>query len=288
MKSYILKSLGLLAVLTCVSCSDDDSSDPITLDTYVSTPNTGGKSPVKGISRTGTFKDAYDWTFEYNVNGNMIAATSVRRNSPDGNDSSYDYTITYGTDNIVVATTAEHQMEFIVSNTVNMLEKAKSGNTEYHYFYEDGRLKSWLLTYYNFGFNASTRSDARADFFWSNGNLEKIVHTPFIIKPEETVTYTFEYNNQRNDNGILPELCTEAWGCKGFEFLHYAGLLGKPTTNLVNKITITDTKEPSNDKTYTFSDFNYYNDATYNLKHYTYQYHSDSATPSYAVVTYGY
>ncbi len=286
MKSNILKCIGLLAVLTLTACSDDDT-DPVTIDEHITTPNSGGKSPVKSIERSGSFKDAYDWTFKYTEKGKMFAADGVRENAPDGNDASYSYEIVYGTDKVVVSNTAGDVLEFTVNNTNYMIATAKSKDREYRYTYADGRLAGWDLLTYDTGFNTTSRLDSKAEMVWDNGNLKKVIYTPFTVNESETVTYELEYTTLLNENGILPEVNSEALGCKGFEFVYYAGMFGKATKNLVNKITVTDVKEPSNNATYLFADYTFNNnDGSNNLKHFNYRLESEPT--KIAIVSFGY
>ncbi len=254
MKSLILKSLGLLAVLSLVSCSSDD--DP-NIDYYIHTPNLEDKSPVRSITRSGFVKEAYDWTFEYNSNGNMTSAKSVYKDASGVVGQDNEYYISYGSSNVSVRTTAANPMQFSV-NDACLLATAKSGNTEYRYNYDmDGRLIGWSSVNYNTGFDETSTNAAKAELLWDNKNLKSVTYTPLTNIPDDYIRYEFEYTDEWNDNGILPEIDTKALGCKGFEFMYYAGMMGKATGNLIDCVVVTYSKDPAKNISYKYDGYRY-------------------------------
>lgn len=75
-------------------------------------------------------------------------------------------------------------------------------------------------------------------------------------------TYTFEYTQDDNVNGLLPETASKIMGCEGFEYIYYAGLLGRGTQNLVKSITVKHSKEEEETVYEFFYNFDYNQNVT--------------------------
>ncbi len=285
MRTLILKSLSLLAVLSLTSCSGDD--DP-TIDNFINTPNMSGK-PVKSITRSGFVKEAYDWTFEYNSNGKMTEAQSVYKDASGTETVGKQYTISYSTSNVTVETTSDKLMQFSI-NDAYLLSTVKSGDVEYRYRYDmDGRLIGWTqVTYDDDGFHESSRNSAEAKLVWDNLNLISVTYTPLTKVPDDYIIYEFEYTDKWNDNGILPEIDTKALGCKGFEFMYYAGMLGKSTKNLVDRVSVVYSKDSTKNMTYKFGGYRYQEqNNSRNLASFNFE-PENSANSEITIVTFGY
>ncbi len=285
MKSLLYKPFSVLVALTILSsCSGDDDT---TIDKYINTPNFDGSLSVSSIKRSGVSQNAYDWTFEYNSKGNMVNAKSTLQDPLEIAGVENVYRISYGTSNVSVWTSADNPVQFSV-NDACLLATAKSGNTEYSYFYnEEGRLMGWKSVNYNTGFDETSTNASKAELLWDNGNLVTVVYTPLVNIPDEYITYHLEYGSEWNDNGILPEIDTKALGCRGFEFMYYAGMLGKATKNLISRVMVTYSKDTAKNCSYKYEGYQYgEHDMKRNLKSFNYK--SEDAPDQVTVVTFGY
>ena len=248
MKKIFYAPLLSVAVLMFSSCSDSDSP---TLASNIYTPNSSGFSSVKSISRSGVFDDSYDWDFYYR-NDNMIEAYSRLATGISGQYEGKEiyYKLKYGTRDVTVRTNGD-AVDLILQNA--LVSQAVSGNTTYSYNYSMGYLTSWNVIYKNSGFGEETTKGASSVITWNDGNISSIVYIPSADASNKFYTYTFQYSNELNNNGLMPEVASRALGCFGLEYLYYSGMLGRGTKNLVKSVTVENSMDPDDVVTYTFN-----------------------------------
>ncbi len=248
MKKIFYAPLLSVAVLMFSSCSDSDSP---TLASNIYTPNSSGFSSVKSISRSGVFDDSYDWDFYYR-NDNMIEAYSRLATGISGQYEGKEiyYKLKYGTRDVTVRTNGD-AVDLILQNA--LVSQAVSGNTTYSYNYSMGYLTSWNVIYKNSGFGEETTKGASSVITWNDGNISSIVYIPSADASNKFYTYTFQYSNELNYNGLMPEVASRALGCFGLEYLYYSGMLGRGTKNLVKSVTVENSMDPDDVVTYTFN-----------------------------------
>ncbi len=240
MKKLIRNSFVALVIIALSSCSDDDNKTSVA--NRITTPNTSGYNKLVSVERAGSFQNMYAWKFGYRGN-NLIQATSTLQHSNDmqseGNKANY--TLSYGEKNVGISTNSVPMS--VTLNEEALVSKATSGNTTYNYSYTGGYLTSWKVLYQNNGFGGSSTKGASAELSRTvNGNITEIKYTPSADALDVYDIYTFEYTPEDNVNGLLPEAISNVMGCEGFEYIYYAGLLGRSTQNLIKSITIKHSK----------------------------------------------
>ncbi|MCM1311438.1 MAG: DUF4595 domain-containing protein [Bacteroides sp.] len=241
MKKLIRQSFAALAAIIALSaCSDDDNKASVA--NRITTPNTSGYSKLVSVERAGSFQNMYAWRFGYSGN-NLVQAVSTLQHSNDmqseGNKANY--SLSYGERTVGISTNGVPMS--VALNEEALVSKATSGNTTYNYSYTGGYLTSWKVLYQNNGFGGSSTKGATAELSRTvNGNITEIKYTPSADAPDIYYTYSFEYTQDDNVNGLLPEAISKVMGCEGFEYIYYAGLLGRGTQNLVKSITVTHSK----------------------------------------------
>lgn len=256
MKGKLIHFAMMLGTAAFISaCSDGHS---FSVAERISTPNVQGAHSVKRISYTGYYDEVYNWSFTYS-NGVMTTATSRQSIA---NNQEVGYTLTpqlvyrlgYGSSDVSVNVTSSAGNDKVKLTLTNFLvASAVSGNTTYHYSYADGRLAAWNVTYENSGFAGQPAKGSSASISWTtDGNIEEIRYVPSTDANHKYYTYRFEYSTARNVNGLLPEKISRAFGCESFEYLYYAGLLGRGTTNLPSSLTITYSMDEEQTETYEF------------------------------------
>lgn len=103
-------------------------------------------------------------------------------------------------------------------------------------------------------------------FTWVNGNLTEMVNkyeeSEYGMTFSETTTYTFEYNDNTADNPN-PGIFFEGMDYELYDFMWYAGLLGKHTKNIPTKITRKSVEKENGEITYEYS-WSEIVDVTYN------------------------
>ncbi len=250
MRTSILKSFALMAVVALTACSDDDDSRSIA--DFIHTPNAPAASKIYTVERSGYFKDAYDWNFKYDGN-NLDEAYAKYTGGVLSQDASrfFEYELKYGANNVKVKTSGEDVALNVTSE--GLLTKAKSGNTTFEYHYADGCLIAWKSTFHNTGFNGSVTKGESAVLKWENGNITKITYVPNTDAEHKIYTYDITYYDEYlNNNGVMLEVDSKVMGCKGAEFFYYAGLLGKATKNLVSKVVVTYSVDETENVTYLY------------------------------------
>ena len=260
MKLSLFKSLlSIFSLSILFSCSGDDHE--VSLSDFIMTPNTKTANRLTSVSRSGYFENAYSWNFVYDRK-NLKSATSVLENGISGEESPMlKYSLSYGSREVKVSTSGEPVVLRVGGD--GLLVSATSGNTTFNYSFSDGRLIAWNSLYQIHGFNGQVTKGEDAVFTWHDGNLTKIIYTPSTDAGNKYFIFEIGYyDNELNSNGLLPELVSEAMGCKGAEYLYYAGMLGKPTTNLVKSIKISHSTDESENASYTFHYETNMNDVT--------------------------
>lgn len=281
MKFCLFKSvLSTFALLMLFSCSGDDHE--VSLSDFIMTPNTKTANRLTSVTRSGYFESAYSWNFVYNRK-NLKSATSVLQYGNTGEETEpLKYSLSYGSREVKVSTSGEPVALRVGSD--GLLSSASSGNTTFNYSYSDGKLIAWNSLYQIHGFNGVVTKGADAVLTWRDGNLQKIVFTPVTDAANKFYTFEFTYYGDKlNNNGLLPELISEAMGCKGAEYLYYAGMLGKSTTNLVKTMAVTHSTDVEKNASYSF----YYEQNMYDVTLCSYQ-KDGVAGGRPVIVTYGY
>ncbi len=238
---YALCAAGIAAGL--MACSDDSPANIL----QPQLPAMGG-SAVRSITHLGSMTSCYDWTFTYS-GGRLVTGSGTVRDASSDIDGSYAYTsnLTYG-NNKVNITHSKGETITAVLNTQGYIEQLKVNRNTYEFSYIDGRLSGWSRTIFenSFGQAATYRSSATLNY--QNGNFSSIVYSE---SGKTVATLTFTPSAIVNFNGLLPEGIGKELGMLGFEHLYYAGLLGRPTTNLVQSIT--STSETNADMNFTLN-----------------------------------
>lgn len=226
-----LTTLLLFAlVVSLQSCSDDSPG-------YIIKPSlpSDGSSPVRQIRFNGSLMECYDWTFNY-VDGRMLSAKSTMRNPDASLDRkySYDFSLVYGPTSVALTNQTNRVSLSATLNLQNYIEKLQEGENRYFFSYTNGYLTSWQkeeVVTNSVGQTTIYRSSAVLTY--TGDNLSKIVYTGVDEKP---LTLLFTPSTEANPNGLLPAVGTREMGCLGFEYLYYAGMLGRPSRNLVQKV----------------------------------------------------
>ncbi|MBQ8736414.1 MAG: DUF4595 domain-containing protein [Bacteroidaceae bacterium] len=254
------KSLVILAVLGFASCSDDDSSP--TVAPLINTPNVTGYSKLTSVERSGVFVNKCAWNFVYKGENLSSAVSTLQHSSNlETEGKKTNFSLTYG-ENYVGVKTDGSQISLTLNEDV-LVDKAMSGNTTYNYSYTGGYLTSWNVVYKNDGFAGSSTKGAMAEIGRSlTGNITSIKYTPSADAAEDYYLYSFEYDDQLNYNGLLPECLSTELGCDGFECLYYAGLFGNGTRNVMKSMEVTHSKREDYHVKY---DFNYNTDGYGNI-----------------------
>jgi hypothetical protein len=241
----LINHLGILACtamvcLTTACGSDDDNNNnqPRQTISFI-TPNTNGNI-VKSIEYNGNFREAYDWNFSY-YNGNLSYASGNYRDSSEY-EFPYSAQIIYQSNTININTTTSKpnatssdrdriSTSDIVIGNDGFIHSMKIGQYQYKFEYNfNGCLNKWEVIKSGTGLpgtNEIRKSYANLNYN-SNGSLAEIIYTDNDAAPQNKCTVTFTYDNTKpNINGILPEGALKELGFFGFEYLYYAGALGK-------------------------------------------------------------
>ncbi len=228
-----LCGLALLAT----SCGGDDGPAPL----KPQLPATAG-SPVRSITHYGAQSSSFDWTFNY-ANQRLTQATGTRRDANPADDRKFTYTskLTYGHNSLTVSNNSEEKVT-VTLNMQNYIERMTVNSNEYKFYYADGRIIRWEKTIYETTFGQAKKYESSANITYEGGNFAGITYTDADKIP---VTLTFVPDTKVNFNGILPVGISDELGMWGIEHLYYAGLLGRPTANLVKSVKVTCPDDPS-------------------------------------------
>lgn len=221
--------MAATAISVCSSCSDDDGPAPLR-----PTLPAADSKPLRSVSHMGDVVSTYDWKFYYE-GGRLVSADGVVRDPNADVDKTYSYTsrLSYGPFSVNVSNTSGEKVK-VSLNASGYIEKMEVNRNIYEFRYMDGRLCGWNSTIFedSFGHVSQYRSSATIEYM--NGDLSRIVYTGPDDRP---MTLSFAPSELFNRNGLLPVAVTKEMGCLGFEHLYYAGLLGRPTIHLVQRVT---------------------------------------------------
>lgn len=239
-KCLLFPSIFLFALS---SCSDDE--EPAMRPTLPA----DGAASVKSITHLGNVMSTYDWTFSYS-DGRLYAAQGTMRDPSPEIDRSFSYTsqLSYGPWNVGVYNSSGENVQLQLSSQ-GYIERMTVNRNIYEFQYRDGRLSGWNKTIFENSFGQVEQYKSSATITYDNGNLAKI---DYVGVDNEAVTLTFTTSSMSNGNGLLPEGISQELGCLGFEHLYYAGLLGRPTNNLVQRVNFTHSRNPELDYTLDF------------------------------------
>lgn len=225
--------------LASVGCGGDDGP---TLQPIKPQLPAAESNPVKQIRHQGDVTSCYDWTFTYDQ-GRLVKATGLMRSSDSQNDGAYKYTsnLSFFPEYVQVSNSSGEQTQLQL-NVLGHIKHMSVNKNQYDFEYVDGRLVKWEKTAVESSMGQILSYKSSATIEYMNGNFSKICY----VGPDGAkVTITFTTTDLQNRNGVLPELIGRELGCLGFEHLYYAGLLGRPSSNLVRSISYTNDKDSS-------------------------------------------
>lgn len=226
-----LLTLACTIMLGLTACSDDDAPEAI----KPTLPAPEGMN-VRTISYVGAFTDCYDWTFSYN-SGRMLNATSVlhQAGSESDNGLTTKFSLSYNNKGVSLKNTTKGVSFPTQLNSLFHIEKMTEGEDVYTFNYTDGLLSSWRKKVVKTSsMGGTTTMETKGEITYdANGDLKKVVYT---AEQGQQAIVLFTLSDKENICGLLPPFATKELGCAGFEYLYYAGLLGRPTAHLVERI----------------------------------------------------
>lgn len=227
-----------LILFGLTACSDDEQ--PAMRPTLPA----DGAATVRSITHLGDVLTGYDWNFTY-ADGRLVSANGVMRDPDPALDRSFTYTsqLSYGPWNVNVYNSSGEQVALQLS-TQGYIERMTVNRNIYTFYYRDGRLTGWSKTVFENSFGQVQQYRSSATISYDNGDISRI---DYVGADDEPVTVLFTSSPLSNRNGILPEGVGQEMGCLGFEQLYYAGLLGRPTTHLVERVTFNYSEHPERD-----------------------------------------
>ena len=203
-----------------------------------------GAARVQRISHLGTTPNAYDWTLNYSATHLTSAECKLVGNASN----SYKSSLTYGASSVTIANTAGLNMTAAL-NGDGCIEQLMVNKDEYYFTYENGRLVGWHKVMRDANF-ADKAASASAELVYQDGDLVSIVYAENNDAP---TVVTLTPSTHPNTNGLLPAVLSRYMGCFGFEHLYYAGMLGKPTSHLVQGAIIDGLGDDDYEIAYTYS-----------------------------------
>lgn len=221
-------ALSLLLVVLLSGCSDGDK--PILQPAL---PAVNGQN-VRSITHLGGVTQTYDWQLTYTGSRLTRASGTVRDPSP-ALDRSFSYTSTlaYQQHGVTVTNSSTEKTQLTI-NAQGFVDQMTVNRNIYRFTYNaSGQLSGWESILFEDSFGQVRQFRSSATITYQNGNLATIIYTDADNTP---VTITCVSSNQQNLNGLLPPMLSRELGCLGFEHLYYAGLLGRPTSNLVASV----------------------------------------------------
>lgn len=215
--------------LALIACGGDD--DPIIFKPTL--PSAGGDA-LTSVTHLGSVMACYDWKLTYN-GGRLVAGVGTLRDSSSTTDGTFSYTssITYGTRDVAV-TNSSGEVTDIALNTAGYIARMSVNSNSYEFTYDsDGHVTAWKKTVVETSFGQAVQYYSSALLTYDDGNLVRIVYTE-TGNPADTLEFT--PSSLVNTNGLLPETVGKELGFLSFEHLYYAGLLGRPSENLVESL----------------------------------------------------
>lgn len=238
---YTLVALSM-ALYSCSSSDDDGGAyyePPIKLDLPAE-----GSNRVTSIVHSGAVLPSYDWALTYN----NTHLTSAKGNYVPGEKNEYSSTLTYTSKGVNIANSNGMSMVVTLNENGKIAEMTVNKDVYSFAYSYDGYLTQWSKTTHDANF-AGEASTAMADLTYEAGNLVKIEYKSNNDAP---IVLTLTPSNFVNKNGLLPAALSRYLGCFGFEHLYYGGMLGKPTTYLVEKVEIDGLDDDDYDIEYSY------------------------------------
>ncbi len=226
---------GITMSVMATACSSDDHA-PIFQPTL---PAKGG-DPVRSIAHQGSIMTSYDWNLSYDGT-RLVRADGTMRDADAKVDKSYRYTsyLGYGTSWVSVSNQPGEGIS-VQLNSEGYIERMTVGQNDYRFRYLDGRMTDWSKTVYENTFGQQAMYTSTGKITYDNGNYSKL---EYVGPDGENATLTFTPTAQLNRNGLLPVGVSREMGMLGFEHLYYAGLLGRPSINLVQRVEYTSARQ---------------------------------------------
>ena len=226
-------TLAIAAFVGLTACSDEDEP------AFIPKLPTDGGNAVKAITRTGDIANpTYDWQFIYS--GPRLTESKGTVRDPDNSiDKTFSYTtsIKYGDHNVYIDNSTGKKFQ-ITLNGSNCIEQMLIGRNIYSFQYKNGYLSAWQKTIFENEISATKYKTSATIEYFENGNSYDFKEIRYTGPDNVTVTTSFTPDQNRNLNGLLPEAASKEIGCLDFEYLYYAGLLGKGTTHLVKSLSV--------------------------------------------------
>lgn len=259
--------VSLIALFLCVgfvSCGDDD-------DNNAENAGTGTVFPegTKKIASIGSGSDAVIFTYNdgklvsvredsrsiYKLvySGSKVTVTYEYTSSSSNDSETMVYTMNIGSNGFVTGGTAVETDVYQGKTDVT--------NYSYSFSYKDNYV---TVMEANSTDNIGGMSSSNINLTWDNkGNLVRCVSTYEDNEDghihKDTETYTATYGTESNVAGL--SFFDEVGDFDEMEYLYYAGLLGKSTSNLLKSVTDVSSDSPSGSDvtnyTYTFDDNKY-------------------------------
>lgn len=269
-KSFIFISGILLTAMTFMSCSSDDAP-PIRLEK----PNTTGKA-ITAVEHSGYLPDTYDWKFNYH-DGRLTSGEGTYRKEVES-PYTYNFYLDYGSDRLGIRSSGNEE-SIITLNSDNLIQKMQVNKNTFNFIYASKYLIAWEENIVSESFGQVTSYTSNAIITYDNfGNLKEIAYTENSNYEDDKCTITFTPSDIPNINGLLPEVVSKQMGCLGFEYLYYAGALGKGSSNLVKRAQFNYAKYP--EKNFEI-EFDYVKDREGNVTYCTYSYKDRPAGVTY-------
>lgn len=271
---HLIHTLLFVALgVTVVACSGDDDLGRANRQPLRPTlPAAENSKNVASIVFRTANDICYNWDFTYRDN-RLTQAKGERYNPLATTDKNHTITSVLNYSIGKVGMTYSETGEVSISlNDQNYIAQMSENNNVYSYQYDsDGHLTAWQQTIYGQGMGEGTQIRTSATLTYQNGTLAKIV---YLGSDNTTETITLTASTVENDNGLLTPIITREYGCRGFEHLYYAGLLGRPSKYLIKSLTHTFSANPSQNYTVSFE----YQNSDGNLNYVTCKYSDGSSS----------
>lgn len=216
---------GLLAIVLCIvftSCGDDEGDGK-----NGENAGTGNVFP-EGTKKLSSIEDEYNYKTTFNYDGNKLVTVK------DGTEQTI--TFTYSGNTVVMKSVYRNETE---TYTLNIGSNGFITDGTVEYVEEDGSKDRGSFTCkYNGDYLIAIETTGEYGYdnykiTWTDGNITKVVNEYKEDNyPAESRTYTSTYTTDANVAGL--SFFEEAGvDVDELEYAYYAGLLGKPTKNLL-------------------------------------------------------
>ncbi len=235
---------SLLLVLGATSCSDDSDHG------FTPTLPANGGSNVKEIIHSANMQETYNWKFSYD-GGRLVYVSSqlISNISP----LNFTASLSYKSNQVNVVRSDGNNIAITLTPTEHLISTLRMSSFVYNYNYDaNNRLIRWNCAYIDPILGLSIKRSYGNINYDENNDIRQIQYVEDENNADNVVTLKFTPSTIINLNGLLPEGLSEEMGCKGLEYLYYAGLLGKSTYHLVQSVEYQYTKTPDNNHTVTY------------------------------------